>query len=41
MSDKVRELERKANLYSDRLKEYDEIFNKVDEENDRKDALVR
>ena len=39
--DRVRELEKKNTLYQDRLKEYEEIMNKMNEEGDKREALLK
>ena len=39
--DRVRELEKKTTLYQDRLKEYEEIMNKMNEEGDKREALLK
>jgi prophage DNA circulation protein len=41
MTEKMRELERKNALYSDRLKEYDEIAKRQSDEADKKDAIIK
>lgn len=41
MTEKLRDLERKTTLYSDRLKEYDEIAKRQADETDKKDAIIK
>lgn len=41
LADKLRELEKKTLLYQDRLKEYEEILSRQQEEGDKKDELVK
>ena len=41
MTEKLRESERRANVCSDRLKEYEEITKRLDEEGDRKEAIIK
>ena len=41
MTEKIRELEKKNSLYSDRLKEYEEITRRHSDETDKKDAIIK
>lgn len=41
LADKVRDLEKKTSLYQDRLKEYEEIMVKLQDEGDKKEELYK
>lgn len=41
LSDKARDLEKKNALFQERLKEYEEIMNKFNEEGDKKEAQLK
>ena len=41
MTEKIRDLDKKVNLYSERLREYEDIIQRLNEEGDRKDAGLK
>lgn len=41
LTDKLRDIEKKASLYQDRLKEYEEIMKKQNDEIDKKDSFIK